>query len=504
MQSGDVQATSRLTQLMADVKKRGCGELRRVGAFGLVVDAWLSQSDGLALEIETLIDLSRRDEDRAMLSVGLSTRSALPSPSADPAVSAARDADLAKAVVLLDDADGIALDLITAHTAAGIAFGHRSMWELSDSQYQAALALEDRVEDEAGEAVLSAVVFNRAENQVAWASMLRQIGDNEAVVARWKSWNLLSMAYERFALPEMWKFELSALGLLLAAIAGEDRRDEISPALGPTAGKPGRGNAAEAHLRLALALSDANAGRSCAADSAETAIAVLDPSAHPHMYDLALYLAAELEAATGRRSGLRCAQRQIHQNWSGRLAKLNAMRTRIDAERMVADHERLTREATLDHLTGIGNRRDLDAYLDELRRRDTPGVALIMTDVDGFKEVNDRHGHHNGDATLVVISRLLASSIRPTDRAVRLGGDEFVVVMADADLETARKRAEAVKEQIELYPWEDMSPGLRVTVSIGVASGPLSGLELVSVCADAAVYAAKAAGGNNIVCHRPD
>jgi diguanylate cyclase (GGDEF)-like protein len=98
----------------------------------------------------------------------------------------------------------------------------------------------------------------------------------------------------------------------------------------------------------------------------------------------------------------------------------------------------------------------------------------------------------------------LEHSIRPSDIAVRLGGDEFAVVLADVDLGVARSRAESLMARVDAEPWDELRPGLRVTVSMGVAAGDLADVVDISAYADAALYQAKDAGGHGIVSARGD
>jgi diguanylate cyclase (GGDEF)-like protein len=166
--------------------------------------------------------------------------------------------------------------------------------------------------------------------------------------------------------------------------------------------------------------------------------------------------------------------------------------------------ERLLGLARTDALTGALNRRGLEALLErEAARAERTGepLTLLVVDLDGFKAVNDRHGHLWGDRVLCRVADLLASESRASDRVARLGGDEFVVVLAATDAEGARivarriQRAIAAVDLLEGCPTREQLE--RVTISIGVASG-LAPRELVAR-ADSALYAAKRAGRNRWV-----
>jgi diguanylate cyclase (GGDEF)-like protein len=170
----------------------------------------------------------------------------------------------------------------------------------------------------------------------------------------------------------------------------------------------------------------------------------------------------------------------------------------------VSDREdlrrRLQHEATHDPLTGLGNRA---RFLDELRRalpraeRHEQPVTVLYLDLDGFKEVNDTHGHAVGDEVLVAFGRHVRESVRPEDTAARLGGDEFAVLCED----TTAEQAALVVERLTSGSWAqcaaDVATGLTVGVTVGAATsggggGPRVGAEQLLQDADAAMYEAKA------------
>lgn len=163
--------------------------------------------------------------------------------------------------------------------------------------------------------------------------------------------------------------------------------------------------------------------------------------------------------------------------------------------------------ATSDGLTGILNRRSFDKNLvAEWRRalRDAKPLALLMVDVDNFKNYNDKLGHQAGDVCLKHLASIMAAMpLRSSDCVARYGGEEFVIILTDADLQGAASAAERLRASIEQFelPVAEMS-GRYVTVSIGVASLiPRSGdtpEKLLSI-ADAALYKAKDRGRNTVV-----
>ena len=491
----DPGAEERLSELFQAAVASGWPEVARIALFGRAVSSWISRSDRLGADVDTLIECSRRDHDHCMLAVGLAMRAAFVTEGGLGPGSPAFDADLAEAVVLLETADAGALEMITASTACGIAFDYRSLWELGDEQYAAAQELKALAGPGVGQTMLAAVMFNRAEAHVSWASRLRQLGDTAALAERWRAWDEVAARSESYGLPPAWKTELMALGLLMEAMAGFDVVEASVRLLGELE----KGGAADprpvAHLKLALALSRFGSVGSAARPEVENALEAVDSEVFPLMYELAVFLAAEVEAAEGRTLGLRCAGLQIERRWADRLTQLESMRARIASQRMRAELDRVSLEARRDDLTGIGNRRALASYTAELERQGTETLAVIMVDVDNFKAVNDQFGHDVGDAVLARIARVLDLGVRPADLATRFGGDEFLVMLADVETEVADQRARLLMNQIDEQPWDELAEGLRIEVSMGVAAGRLADLESIRAQADRAVYHAKHRGG---------
>jgi diguanylate cyclase (GGDEF)-like protein len=496
VQAGEPQAADELDAAVGRAITEDWPEVVRVGLFGQSVAAWLRR-DGTAAECaRRLLERSRADGDRVMTSLALALSATFFDEHLLPSE---QDAALAKATVMLDSAEGPALERITAHTACAIAFTNRWLWELGDEQYACALAVAAAEPPGTVDLVLTPVIFNMAEIQVSWASTLAQLGDTDGVADRGELWASASGPARSLDIPEAWRRELDSLGLLLEAIAGRDVAEQARTTLDSLADHEHLEPRSAGHLKLAVALSDSNANRPVDRGSLDEALTLIDPKAHPHVYDLALFLAGSLEATDGRNAGMRYGRRQLEEHWASRLAALGAMQSRIAAERLSSELDTLNQQAYRDDLTTIGNRRALERYMVDLRQRGIDSVAFIMTDVDRFKAVNDEHGHQVGDSVLIGLARIIEGSVRPTDLAVRLGGDEFLLVLADADLTVARQRAETVMEQVAAKAWDSVSPGLRVTVSIGVAIGPPRDLYDVAARADHMLYAAKAAGGKAVM-----
>jgi diguanylate cyclase (GGDEF)-like protein/PAS domain S-box-containing protein len=172
-----------------------------------------------------------------------------------------------------------------------------------------------------------------------------------------------------------------------------------------------------------------------------------------------------------------------------------------------AQHE-LERLATQDGLTGIANRRRFDETLEtEWRRsmRDANSVALLMVDVDHFKNYNDTFGHQAGDECLKQVAAAMAAiSLRVSDLVARYGGEEFAVILPNVSLEGATVVAERIRTAVEqLQLPAPGGEGKCVTISIGAASatalaGGTTPAELISA-ADTALYQAKHQGRNRVV-----
>src|SRR5690606_34094543 len=168
----------------------------------------------------------------------------------------------------------------------------------------------------------------------------------------------------------------------------------------------------------------------------------------------------------------------------------------------------LARLSTVDPVTGLANRRAIDAYLSDqwtrLERQRLP-VSLMLIDVDCFKSYNDHYGHLAGDKCLERVAEALRQTMRRRDDLIaRYGGEEFVIVSPATSEEAAAEMAEQVHASIErtAIPHEFSNVSPVVTVSIGVAGGSLEEVEDFATLlhrADSALYAAKNGGRNRVV-----
>lgn len=162
------------------------------------------------------------------------------------------------------------------------------------------------------------------------------------------------------------------------------------------------------------------------------------------------------------------------------------------------------REAALrDPLTGLYNRRHLSdtlpGALARCARLGAP-LALVMIDVDHFKQVNDTHGHAAGDAVLQALARLLQTHVREGDMACRMGGEEFLLVLENAALQPARERAQVLRAAFATLAVAHEGEPLRATMSCGLAVFPEHGRDAQALlqAADGALYAAKSGGRNQL------
>jgi diguanylate cyclase (GGDEF)-like protein len=173
-----------------------------------------------------------------------------------------------------------------------------------------------------------------------------------------------------------------------------------------------------------------------------------------------------------------------------------------DITEIALAREHIASLAYSDALTGLANRTSLGPALEqavERARRRGARLAGVFIDLDGFKEINDAHGHASGDALLIELARRLRANLRASDPVARLGGDEFFVLLEDvhddASVESiARKLLAEVARPFALGAGREA----RVTASIGLAFFPDDAADAHTLLrhADAAMYGAKQAGKN--------
>lgn len=160
-------------------------------------------------------------------------------------------------------------------------------------------------------------------------------------------------------------------------------------------------------------------------------------------------------------------------------------------------------QATTDSLTGLLNRRAMETAAEQqiaiCRRRHQP-ISAILIDLDDFKQVNDSHGHHSGDAVLIAVGRRLQQHVRGHDLLARLGGDEFVALLPEARAEHAAEVAERLRAAVDglRVTHEDVEIAVRASFGLAHSDRSLLTWDQLLLSCDKALYAAKDKGGNAI------
>jgi diguanylate cyclase (GGDEF)-like protein len=234
-------------------------------------------------------------------------------------------------------------------------------------------------------------------------------------------------------------------------------------------------------------------------------------------YVIGLYVVRPIDGLTGAATGVASGDLDVELPVVGRdeVASLTEVfndmvrRLREDRDQIATMEGQLKRRnqeleelSITDGLTGLRNRRHIMTTLDqEFARagRTRRPVAVLMLDVDGFKQLNDRLGHQAGDEILIKIASAIRSAVRGVDYAARYGGEEFVVVLPETDQAAAQDVGERIREYVAgtILAGDGAMP---VTLSIGVAVYPTNGPSTAEVLAraDAALYRAKERGRNRV------
>ncbi len=176
------------------------------------------------------------------------------------------------------------------------------------------------------------------------------------------------------------------------------------------------------------------------------------------------------------------------------IGAMGALSLGLNQMRLTQRHKR---DAETDALTGLLNRR---ALIDRTQRLPAP-AAVVVFDIDHFKQVNDVHGHHIGDTVLQMFGAILSTTARQEDMAARLGGEEFAIVLPGATALAAALIAERVRQSFTDHRFVSAAGDFSITVSAGVANATegQSDFSMLLRQADTALYEAKREGRNRII-----
>ena len=485
-----VEIASRL----ADAERSGWPETTATLLFALAVDAVHNLPDDTAAAIERLIDRAEALGEPGMLAAGLALRARLALRDGDVV---GHLADASRAVVVLD-VEGDPLARVSGLISAANAYDDLSLWELGDEMHDRAEALLPLCDVRR---LRSVIEINRGLNWFWWTAALLEVGEYEQAeqLLRDRTEDLL------VDLPESWALELriSRLArLILMDAAAEHDVDELRELGDRFFVDDGDPNwLPRMQVCLGLAHHALQTRRyDMAATNAEAARELARVHGTAYERSFAEWTAMLIEEARDPTVGAAArayAAGLARQRWDERVGRLASARAQIHSERQQGQHEGLVRRTMEDPLTGLGNRRAFDQRLthecDSLSPQTT--IAMVIVDIDQFKRVNDRFGHACGDAVLCRVGAIIRSVLRPDDLALRLGGDEFCAVLTGATPQVVQDRADRIGALVMLEDWTSLAPGLGVTVSVGAATaaGPAAVADLYPR-ADAALYAAKAAG----------
>ena len=412
------------------------------------------------------------------------------------------------------DLDGVLRDLVVAESMVvqerdpvaavngrvSIAIGYFELrlYELVGPQFEAAYEISAADEEQNGNQAMW--LINLAELHLHWALELYQVGQGavaEGHTERAEQYARRAAAEAGGADADVWRDHAN----LFAACAKADRHDPhnaaveiehhldrlvargMSPLLfalswpfhAVALRRSGRGEEAVRVIERAVAELPEDAG-----------VLLHTATKRTHLVLLAAHGSAEA------RLGLDYGDMIAAAMWQQRQRTLHSVQTLKSLEQLRVRHEQAAREADLDPLTGIANRRAFDEAV--LRAQAGPGgrVAVLLVDTDKFKQINDTAGHAAGDAALRAIAQAMGEQVRDHDVLARLGGDEFAVLLPGAAIAAACEiaaRMVCAVEQIADCP---------ATLSVGVAGGSAADLPDLLCRADEAMYRIKRRGGNGV------
>ncbi|AEV84323.1 Cellulose synthesis regulatory protein [Actinoplanes sp. SE50] len=353
----------------------------------------------------------------------------------------------------------------------------------------------------------------RAEMLLEWALRLEHVGCQDEATARYQSVIALTRPWvdpgtttgpdaDRALVSAVLACALAKTGAIAEAI-------ELAEAVIPVLRSEGRlFDARLAHLAYGVALRNRGEYEAATREliAAEQSCAGSGTSAgaprHRLIFQFELAL-VDLEAEPGSASGrlLSALRGHAEQLWRLRMDRVAMLRQARHRLRLEAAHASADAAAQTDPLTGLANRRGFDrrlATVDTDPQAATDPLCLLLVDLDNFKQINDGFSHAIGDAVLQEIGHVLRSQSRACDLPARFGGDEFGVIFA-ADPETSVRIGARMCTAIRNHDWQRIAPGLRVTVSMGLAplQPGMSSKELFAA-ADDRLYQAKRGGRDRL------
>jgi diguanylate cyclase (GGDEF)-like protein len=507
-----LEAARALEALERESSERDWGESAFLAAAGRLLYLMVRAGDpaGVAARLDALVDRAEDIGAPALIALALALRSLSAAGRGD---SAQLLGDAGRAVALVDAPQLDALDRCTVLVVCAGAYNTLSLWELVDELYDEAAALEPECEQPLQ---APAIAASRMIIRLEWATALLEHDDEaEALVQLTRAAEAVELAARVPGLPGLWLLDVEASREMLALLSS-DRPTDVDEQLTLLATYRARLLAADdveilPILDAMVALVLLRLGRSeDALRAVENMVSQSSSSSGARSFPL--WVKARVLAETAPSQATRAYSDYgvfvSRLRWDSRQAVLAAARSRIAFERLRLENVRLARDARLDPLTGLMNRRAFDSWLKaslSYERR----CALLLIDLDNFKDVNDRHGHAVGDDVLRLVARAISRHVRSDDLAIRLGGDEFAVILEerpdhhpdDVEMrEGARVRARALADALTEVDWNGVSPGLTVEASMGIAVGRLGphdtkGADLLYRQADAALYAAKSESG---------
>ncbi|NJC68392.1 GGDEF domain-containing protein [Planosporangium thailandense] len=408
---------------------------------------------------------------------------------------------VARATALLDQAPRNHRRYATANSSLADAARAAELYELADTSVR--LLAEGHPygspHREAGE-------LQRAEILLEWALRLEHLGRTEEATARYlDSVELIRPWVELYRRSGPTADAPLATAVLAVAVAKLGQVDEAAalaePMILPTRAQGQHREAMLAHFANGVVLRARGDYRGARWEL----VAAEELWAHSGQvtqrmiiqYELALLTVAEHPEARPMLTALRTQAQHLWNLRLERIAMLRQARRRVELE---AERTRADAAAMQDPLTGLGNRRRFDQQMGLIDRPDQPTgpLVLLLVDLDEFKHINDTYSHGVGDLVLAEIARVLREHCRRVDVPVRFGGDEFAVFV-HADLDTAARIGERIRQGIAAYPWHQVALGLHVTISIGAAElRPGMTARQLFDAADRKLYTAKHRGRDQL------